>query len=137
MADDLQSSIAIAGSGMRAQSSRLKVVAENIANSETTSLTPGGEPYQRKTIHFKNVLDKEIGAEIVKVSKIGFDTAPFTREYNPSHPAADADGFVLKPNVNMSVENADLKEAQRSYEANLGVIEVTKTMLARTLELLR
>lgn len=134
---DLKSSMSIAGSGMQAQSTRLRIVAENIANADSVSTEPGGDPYQRKTIHFKNVLDKEIGAPLVKVGKIGLDSSPFIKEYSPGHPSADAEGFILKPNVNIAIETADLKEAQRAYEANLSTIEITKTMLSRTLDLLR
>jgi len=134
---DIKSGLYIAGAGIKVQSERLRVIAENIANSETTASKPGGTPYQRKTIHFKNELDKELGVNVVKVDKIGLDRSPFLKVYNPGHPAADAEGYVLKPNVDPVVESADLKEAQRTYEANLGVIEVTKSMLNRTLDLLR
>jgi len=134
---DLKSSMNIAASGMRVQAQRIKIVAENIANADSVASTPGGEPYRRKTISFKNVLDQEIGADLVKVDKVGRDNSPFTKIYNPGHPAADADGYVLKPNVNTMIESLDLKEAQRSYEANLATIEITKTMLSYTLELLR
>lgn len=134
---DLTSAIKIAGSGMAAQSQRLRVIAENIANSESLPSTPGGEPYRRKTISFKNELDKQIGAEVVKVDRIGEDQTPFPKIYSPGHIAADEEGYVLSPNVNSIIESADLKEAQRAYEANVNTIEITKTMLARTLELLR
>ncbi len=134
---DLKSSINIAASGMKVQTQRIKVVAENIANADSVASTPGGEPYRRKTISFKNILDKELGVNLVKVDKVGVDSSPFKKAYIPGHPAADADGYVLKPNVNSMIESLDLKEAQRSYEANLATIEITKTMLSQTLELLR
>lgn len=134
---DLKASMYIAGSGMRAQNERLKVIAENIANAESTGMTPGAAPYQRKTIHFKNVLDKEIGANVVKVDKIGVDNSEFIKEYKPGHPAADEQGYILKPNVNTMIEAADMREAERTYEANLSVIETTKGMITRTLDLLR
>lgn len=134
---DLKASMYIAGSGMRAQSERLKVIAENIANAESTGTTPGAAPYQRKTIHFKNVLDKEIGANVVKVDKIGVDNSEFIKEYKPGHPAADEQGYILRSNVNTMIEAADMREAERTYEANLSVIETTKGMITRTLDLLR
>lgn len=135
---DLTSSITIAEHGMRAQSARLKVVAENLANADSTAQTPGGEPYRRKTITFKNMLDQELGVNVVKVNDVGTDqVTPFQKEYNPGHPAADEEGYVLMPNVNTTLEMMDLKEAQRSYEANLSTIDITKTMINRTLDLLR
>jgi flagellar basal-body rod protein FlgC len=134
---DLKSSMKIAASGMEVQSHRIKVIAENIANKDSIASTPGGEPYRRKTISFKNVMDNEIGAHIIKVDKVGLDSSPFKKIYNPGHPAADDYGYIMKPNVNSMIESVDLKEAQRSYEANLATIEVTKSMLNRTLDLLR
>ncbi len=133
----ITTSIEIAASGMMVQSERMRVAAENIANSESVSLTPGGEPYRRKTIYFENVLNKELGAEMVQVSKIGRDPSQFRLAYEPHHPAADEKGYVLYPNVDRTIESQDIKEAQRSYEANLGVIEVSKAMVARTLDLLQ
>ena len=129
--------IDIAATGMIAQSERLKIIAQNIANSDTTATTPGGAPYARKTISFKTVLDKEIGAETVSVNKIGIDRSPFTKKYDPTHPAADEQGYILLPNVNTIVEMTDMREAKNAYQANLGIIEITKTMVSRTLELLR
>lgn len=134
---DLKTAMNTAGSGLAAQGKRISIIAENIANSDSTGATPGSEPYRRKTISFKNMLDKELGAEVVKVDKIGTDKSDFIKEYRPGHPAADEQGYVLMPNVNTMVEAADMREAQRSYEANLATIEVTKSMLSRTLELLR
>ncbi len=134
---DLKDSMFIAGSGMQAQSTRMRVVAENIANAESTATTPGGDPYRRKTISFKNVLDKELDAEVVKVRKVDRDPGDFKLELDPSHPAADASGYVKKANVDTLVETADMKEAQRSYEANLAVIETTKGMITRTIDMMR
>lgn len=133
----LASPIDIAASGMRAQSERIRVAAQNIANVDSTSMVPGGDPYRRKTITFQNVLDKEMGVEKVKVAKIGRDPSAFKQVYQPGHPAANAEGYVLLPNVDTMIESQDLKEAQRSYEANLSTIQVTKTMLGKTLDLLR
>jgi flagellar basal-body rod protein FlgC len=135
---DLKSSIDIAHSGMIAQRARLKVIAENIANADTTSAGPGKDPYRRKTITFKSEMDFLTGATRVKVAKVGKDTkTPFIEKYDPSHPAANAEGYIQKPNVNNIIEIADMKEAQKSYEANLATIEITKGMIAKTLELLR
>lgn len=134
---DIKKSLYVAASGMRVQSDRMRVVAQNIANADTTGNTPGSDPYRRKTISFKNVYDKEMGTEIVKTDKYGFDKSDFQRRFEPNHPAADSAGYVKLPNVNTQIENADMREALRSYEANLGVIETTKTMLNRTIELMR
>lgn len=134
---DLTKSMDIAASGMKAQSSRLKIISQNIANADSTATTPGGEPYRRKTITFKNVLDKATGVPMVKVSKLGEDKSEFTRKYDPSNPAADAEGYVLLPNVNPIIEMTDMREAQMSYEANLNVIDVSKGMMMRTIDLIR
>lgn len=127
----------VATAGMRAQGDRLRIIAENIANANSTGLSPGAEPYRRRQITFKEVLDTSSGLSTVKVASITGDMTPFGREFNPSHPAADADGYVLKPNVKSLVESIDMKEAQRSYEANLSVIDTVKNMLARALDILR
>ncbi len=133
----LSDSMIIAASGMRAQSDRLRIVSENIANADATGSTPGADPYRRKTVTFENVLDREMGVSTVKVTKRGFDMSAFNKKYDPTHPAADEQGYVLKPNVNTIVEMMDMREARRGYEANLNVIEVSKAMLARTLDLLK
>lgn len=127
----------VATSGMRAQGDRLRVIAENIANANTTGTSPGAEPYQRRTVIFKEVLDRATGLSSVKVAAVKPDTSAFIREFDPKHPAADADGYVLKPNVRPLIESIDMKEAERSYEANLSVIESAKNMLSRALEILR
>jgi flagellar basal-body rod protein FlgC len=134
---DLKDSMFIAGAGMQAQNLRMRVISENIANADSTADTPGGDPYRRKTITFKNVLDKQIQADVVKVKKIGTDPKPFETEYAPGNPAADAEGYIKRPNVDPTIEMADMREAQRSYEANLSVIEVTRGMINRTLDLMR
>ncbi len=134
---DVDAVTAISASGMRAQGTRIRVIAENIANSETTGLTPGDLPYRRKVITFKNVLDRELGVDTVRVHEIGLDDGDFGRRYDPNHPSADADGYVMMPNVNRMVEMADLREAQRSYEANVSVIENARRMVSRTVDLLR
>ncbi|NBX04349.1 MAG: flagellar basal body rod protein FlgC [Alphaproteobacteria bacterium] len=133
----ISDSMAIAAAGMRAQGDRLRIVSENIANADATGSTPGADPYRRKVVTFENVLNKELGINTVKVTKRGFDNSQFNKKYDPTHPAADEQGYVLKPNVSTIVEMMDMREARRGYEANLNVIEVSKAMLARTLELLK
>lgn len=134
---DLMDTLHIAGAGMKVQDDRLRVVAENIANADATAQTPEADPYRRKVVTFQNVLDKELGIETVKVIKRGYDNSDFQRKFDPSHPAADDQGYVKHPNVNTIVEMMDMQEARRSYEANLNVVQVSKAMLNQTLELLR
>jgi flagellar basal-body rod protein FlgC len=134
---DLMESLMISAAGMRVQGERLRVISENIANVDSVSEVPGGDPYRRKTITFQNALDREMGANLVKVKKVGLDPSEFTRKYDPSNPAADKSGYVKLPNVNALIEMNDMREAQRSYEANLKVIEVSRGMLQRTIDLLR
>ena len=133
---NLLNALSIAASGMKAQGTRMRVISENIANSESTSQTPGGEPYRRKVLTFKDMLDRATGADMVQANKVMPDASDFSLKYDPSHPAANADGYVLMPNVNPLIEMADMREAERSYEANLSVIQSTKTMLSHTLSLL-
>lgn len=133
----LSDTLAIASSGMKAQGDRLRVVAENIANADSTGKTPEEEPYRRKVVIFQNMLDKDLGINTVKVSSRRPDMSDFQKKYDPTHPAADEKGYVLYPNVNSIVEMMDMREARRGYEANLNVIEVSKSMLSRTLDLLR
>jgi flagellar basal-body rod protein FlgC len=137
MADDLLSSFRISAAGMKAQGARLRVISQNIANSDSLPTEPGQNPYQRKTITFKNALNRELDTTLVEVSKIGKDRSDFAKRFDPSHPAADKDGYVLAPNVNKLVEMMDMREAQRSYEANLSAIRTSRAMLNKTLELLR
>ena len=134
---DLMKITRISAAGMQVQSERLRVVAENLANAYSTGTTPGSEPYRRRTISFAEGLNKELGLPTVRVSRYGVDQSPFDREYDPGHPAADENGYVLRPNVNPVVEMVDMREAQRGYEANLSVIETTRTMVQRALDLLR
>ena len=135
--DELTKSTEIAISGMKAQSQRLRVVSENLANSDSLAQTPEGTPYRRKVVTFKNELDRATGINKVKVDKVRADSAEFQRRYDPKHPAADRDGYVLAPNVNPLIELMDMREAQRSYEANMNVINTSRTMLSRTVEMLR
>ena len=134
---DLMESLMISAAGMRVQGERLRVISENIANVDSVSEVPGGDPYRRKTITFKNALDREMGVDLVKVKKVGLDPSEFTRKYDPNNPAADKSGYVKLPNVNSLIEMNDMREAQRSYEANLKVIEVARGMLSRTIDILR
>ena len=134
---DLSKTMYVAASGLKAQGERLRVIAENLANADSTAVTAGGQPYQRKTVVFANVLDDATGAQLVKVAGETVDTTTFQRRFDPGHPAADADGYVLLPNVNPLIEMADMRQALRAYEANLRVVETSKMMVQRTLDLLR
>jgi flagellar basal-body rod protein FlgC len=135
---DLFSTMGISASGMKAQSARIKVIAENIANADTAATTPTAKPYTRKTITFKNVLDKQVGGDRVEVSKIGQDSnRPYPVKFMPDHPGADKNGYVKMPNVDPLVETMDMKEAQRSYEANLGMIDQARSMYGQTVDILR
>jgi len=134
---DLYKAMAVSASGMKVQGTRLKVIAENLANANTTAETPGDLPYRRKVVTFQNVLDRQLGVDTVRVAKIDVDKKDFDRRYDPTHPSADADGYVLLPNVNSMVEAMDMREAQRSYEANLSAVDSARQMLTRTLDILR
>lgn len=133
---DLVKTLQISAAGMKAQGQRLRVIGENLANASSSALDAGGEPYRRKLVSFKNTLDRALGVNTVEVARYSFDTSPFGKRYDPGHPAAGADGYVLLPNVNALIEMADMREAMRSYEANLSVIEASKSMLRKTIELL-
>lgn len=135
--DDLSKSSAIASAGMKAQSKRIRVTSENLANANSISNQPGGEPYRRKLVTFKNVMDQELDAVKPMVRRNEEDMSPFGRKYDPGHPAADENGYVLTPNVNPLIELMDLREAERSYEANMNVIQVSKMLVSRTVDLLR
>ncbi|MCA9052163.1 MAG: flagellar basal body rod protein FlgC [Planctomycetaceae bacterium] len=134
---DLMNSMYIASSGIQAQGERMKVIAQNIANVDSVAQSPGGKPYQRKVISFQNVLNKELEADTVQVKKVDTDESPYEKKYEPHHPAADQNGYVLYPNVNVMVEMTDMKEAQRSYEANIKVVDMSKQMMLKTLDILR
>jgi flagellar basal-body rod protein FlgC len=134
---DLTSAMTIAAAGMKVQSARLRVTAENLANAESTALTPGGDPFRRKTISFAERRDRATGLELVDVRRYGVDSGDFELRYQPGHPAADADGYVKFPNVNPLIELTDMREAQRSYEANLNALQLARQMIGRTLDLLR
>lgn len=135
--DDLLKTFKISAAGMRAQGTRLRVISENIANAESLPQKPGEAPYRRKVVTFKNELDRRLGLNTVRIDKIRPDKSEFDKEFNPNHPAADEDGYVLVPNVNTLIEMTDMREAQRSYEANLNVIKASKSMLGATIDMLR
>src|SRR5690606_37109873 len=128
MIDPLQVSLKIAASGLEVQSKRVRIVSENLANAQSTGSTPGADPYTRKTISFETEVDRLTGANLVRVDSIDFDRSPYRTEHDPGHPAADAGGYVKLPNVNVLVEMADMREANRSYEANLQVIKQSREM---------
>jgi flagellar basal-body rod protein FlgC len=134
---DLTKTNLIAAAGLRAQGERMRVIAENIANSDSTAAAPGADPYRRKTVLFASELDAATGLELVRIAGETFDKGQFERRFDPGHPSADSDGYVLLPNVNTMVEMTDMRQALRSYEANLAVIQVTKSMVQRTIDLLR
>jgi flagellar basal-body rod protein FlgC len=134
---DLQNSVTVSASGLRAQSLRMRVIAENLANSDSVASSPGGTPYRRRIPTFKAELDNANGSTNVAVTAIRGDRSDFRREYQPGNPAADKNGYVLMPNVNALTEAADMKAAQRSYEANLNAIDAARSMTMRTIDLLK
>jgi flagellar basal-body rod protein FlgC len=135
--DPLKVSQKVAASGLDVQSHRMRVIAENMANAQTTASTPGGNPYTRKTIVFADVFDEASGANLVGVDQIGVDPSPYRIERNPGHPAADENGNVKYPNVNILMEMGDMREANRSYEANLQMMKQSRAMVMMTIDLLR
>ena len=137
MPDPLQATLRIAGSGLEAQSVRLRVISENIANAQSTGDTPGADPYTRQTVSFDSVLDRSLGVPLVRIKTIGRDDAPFKVEHDPGNPAADAAGFVKMPNVDVLTELADMREANRTYEANLQVAKQSAELLGQTVSLLK
>jgi flagellar basal-body rod protein FlgC len=134
---DLGNALTISARGMTVQTSRLRVIAENLANQDSTGSVKGADPYRRKTITFENKLDRALGQNTVRVKEIGLDKADPPLRYDPSNPAADDAGYVKLPNVNSFTEVMDMREAQRSYSANLSVMQVTRSMLTRTIEMLK
>ena len=134
---DISRALDISAAGMSAQTMRLRVIAENLANQDTTGSSPGGKPYQRKTVTFANRMDSALGIETVQVGRVGRDQSEFPMRYDPSHPAADARGYVRTPNVNSFIEVMDMREAERSYQANLAVMQSTRGMLQRTIDFLK
>ena len=136
-ANDFLRSMGVATSGLRAQAGRMRVISENIANADSTAPTAGGDPYRRKVPTFSSALDRTLDAKVVSLGKIRSDQTAFRTKYEPGNPAADATGNVKYPNVNPLIEMTDMREAQRSYEANLNIISATRRMIQRTLDILK
>jgi flagellar basal-body rod protein FlgC len=134
---DFKDSMAVSASGLRAQSLRMRIIAENIANQDSFSPATGVDPYRRKIVSFRQAVDRASGSPTVKVDRIVNDSSQFGRKYMPGHPAANAQGYVTTPNVSGIIEATDMREAQRSYEANLNAMDAAKSMTMRTLDLLR
>ncbi len=134
---DFTNLMSIAASGLRVQAGRMRVIAENIANADSTAKGPGSDPYRRKIATFRSEMDRALEANTVALGKVRTDQSDFRSKYEPGHPAADANGYVKYPNVNSLLEMTDMREAQRSYEANLNVIGATRRMIQRTLDLLK
>ena len=134
---DFLKSLGLAASGLNAQQARMRIIAENLANADSTASAPGQDPYRRRIPTFESVFNKELGAREVKLGKVVYDTSAFESRYEPGHPAADANGYVLYPNVTSLVEAMDMREAQKSYEANLNVVSSTRQMIGQTIDILR
>ncbi len=134
---DFTKALTLSARGMQVQTTRLRTIAENLANQDTTASAPGADPYRRKVVSFENRVDRALGTETVRVRRIAPDQGALPTRSEPSHPAADAQGYVKTPNVNSFVEVMDMRDAQRSYSANLNVMEVTRSMLSRAIEMLR
>jgi len=134
---DFLKSLAIAASGLRAQAGRMRIISENIANADSTPSAPGAEPYRRKLPTFTSELDRSMDVQLVELGKTQVDSSDFRLKYEPGHPAADQNGNVKYPNVNSIVEMADMREAQRSYEANINVVTATRRMIQRTIDILK
>ena len=137
MAGNLMVSADIAASGLRAQAERLKVIAQNMANADSVSTTPGGEPYRRQVVNFQNYVDQETGAQMVRVNKVVKDQSEFEKQYAPNHPGADKNGYISLPNVNPLIEMMDMKEAQRAYDANLNMLKTAREMNSSVLDILK
>ena len=134
---DFLKSIAIAASGLRAQAGRMRILSENIANADSTAQQPGGNPYRRKIPTFRAEVDRALGATVVGLGRVRPDTSEFRTKHEPGNPLADVNGYVKYPNVNALIETTDMREAQRSYEANINVIGATRRMIQRTLDILK
>ncbi|MDR3407119.1 MAG: flagellar basal body rod protein FlgC [Methylovirgula sp.] len=137
MIDPIDAAIEVATSGLEAHSTRMRVVSENLANAESTASTSGGNPYTRKLVTFEDEMDQASGVDLVKIKTIGLDKAPYRVEYDPGNPAADASGFVKLPNVNLITEMADMREANRSYSADIQVVKQARELYTMTVDLMR
>ncbi len=134
---DFLKTMAIAASGLRAQAGRMRIISENIANADSTPSAPGADPYRRKVPTFRSELDRALDVNVVELGRTQIDTSDFRLKYEPGHPAADQNGNVKYPNVNALVEMTDMREAQRSYEANINVVTATRRMIQRTIDILK
>ena len=134
---DFLKSMSIAASGLRAQAGRMRIISENIANADSTGQSPGADPYRRKVPTFSAQLDRALEANVVALGRVQTDKSDFRVKYEPGHPAADANGYVKYPNINSLVEMTDMRDAQRSYEANLNIVTATRRMIERTLDILK
>jgi flagellar basal-body rod protein FlgC len=137
MAGDLNQALNVSATGMDAQTTRLRVIAENIANQDTTGSSAGADAYRRKTITFESAMDRAAGVETVRVKNIGVDGSDLPLRYDPANPASNPQGYVKLPNVNSFIEVMDMREAERSYSANLSVMQATRSMLNKTIDLLK
>lgn len=137
MSMDFMKSLTIAASGLRAQMGRMRIITENIANADSLATTPGGDPYRRRIVTFSSELDRSIGADVVKLGRVQPDNTDFLVRHEPGNPAANAQGDVKYPNVNTLVELTDLRDAQRSYEANLNIVTATRKMMQLTIDMLK
>ncbi|BCH30966.1 flagellar basal-body rod protein FlgC [Mesorhizobium sp. L-8-10] len=135
--DPIATALKVASSGLQAQSERLRIVSENLANAQSTGNTPGSDPYQRKTIAFQAVMDRQTGGDFVRISEISRDDSEFPVHFDPGHEAADANGYVKLPNVNTLIEMADMSQANRAYQANLQVIKQARDLISMTIDLMR
>jgi flagellar basal-body rod protein FlgC len=134
---DFLKSLSIAASGLRAQAGRMRIISENIANADSTAQRPGADPFRRRIPTFRSEMDRALDARLVALGPVRTDPSEFQTKYQPGHPAADSNGYVKFPNVNALIEMTDMREAQRSYEANLNVIGATRRMIQRTLDILK
>lgn len=135
--DPLSTTLKVAASGLGVQSERLRIVSENLANAQSTGNAPGAEPYQRKTVSFAAELDRASGAAMPEIASVDRDRTAFPLEFQPGHEAADERGYVKMPNVNVLIEMADMREANRSYEANLQVVRQARELISMTIDLMR
>ncbi len=134
---DFIKTLGLSAAGLNAQQARMRIIAENLANADSTGSTPGQDPYRRRIPTFESAFSQALGGEEVRVGKVVYDMSAFESRYEPGHPAADANGYVLYPNVNPLIEAMDMREAQRTYEANLNVVTSTRQMIGQTIDLLR
>jgi len=134
---DFEQNFGISAAGLRAQSLRMRIIAENLANQDSVAASPTEDPYRRKLVSFRNTLDRKLGVETVELGPVAYDQAAFGRKYDPGHPSADADGYIRTTNVRGIIESMDMRDAQRTYQANVSAIEASKKMMLQTIELLR